>query len=100
MLNTRKIIDFKSKQDTNPSKLASAIAHNIGRADVRISCLGPEAVNATIKALIIAKKYTQNEDFTLIFDFFSIMETDQQAPENSLNVIQVLVSIKESTNDR
>lgn len=96
MINTRSIIDFRSKQDTNPSKLASAIAHNIGMADVRISCLGSEAVNATITALIIAKKYTQNENFLLTFDFFSVQETDpRNSEQGTINVKQVVVSIKE-----
>jgi len=86
----RHIIDFKAKQETDPSKLASAIAHNIANADIRVSCLGPQAVNATIKALIIAKKYTQNEPFTLIFDFFSVNETDSEGV--TLNVVQAVIS--------
>lgn len=97
-MTTRNIIDFKSKQDTNPSKLASAIAHNVGRADIRISCLGCQAVNAAVKALIIAKKYTQNEDFLLTFDFFSLQETDPLNDGGSINVIQIIVSIKERPN--
>lgn len=88
---TRNIIEFKSKQGTNPSKLASAIAHNIANADIRISCLGPQAVNAAIKALVIAKRYIQNENYNLVFDFFSI---DEVGAEDgiTLNVIQVVVS--------
>lgn len=87
------MIQFKSKADTNPSKLASAIAHNIANSDIEISCLGPEAVNATIKGLIIAKKYTQNEDFKLNFDFFSIEQTDEEG--RVCNVIKAEVSKKE-----
>lgn len=88
---TRNIIEFKSKQTTDPSKLASAIAHNIVNADIRISCLGPQAVNAAIKALIIAKKYIQNENYNLIFDFFSVDEVGREDGV-ALNVIQVIVS--------
>ena len=88
---TRNIIEFKSMQTTNPSKLASAIAHNIANADIRISCLGPGAVNAAIKALIIAKRYIQNENFNLIFDFFSVDEVGA-TDGATLNVIQVIVS--------
>lgn len=87
---TRNVIDFKSKQATNPSKLASAIAHNIANADIRVSCLGPQAVSVAIKALIIAKKYVQNEQFKLIFDFYSVDETDSEGVV--LNIIQVLIS--------
>lgn len=88
---TRNIIEFKSKQATNPSKLASAIAHNIANADIRISCLGPQAVNAAIKALVIAKRYIQNENYNLIFDFFSV---DEVGAEDgiTLNIIQIIVS--------
>jgi len=81
---------FKAKQDTEPSKLASAIAHNIANSDIQISCLGPQAVNATIKGLIIAKKYIQNQPFNLVFDFFSLVEVDDEGTE--LNVIKVNVS--------
>lgn len=84
------MIYFKSKQTTEPSKLASAIAHNITNSDITVSCLGPQAVNACIKGLIIAKKYTQNEPFNLKFDFFSVEETDQD--ENILNVVQAVIS--------
>ena len=84
------MIQFKSKADTDPSKLASAIAHNIQNSDIEVSCLGPSAVNATIKALVIAKKYTQNENFKLRFDFFSLEETDDEG--NLFNVIKVEVS--------
>ena len=42
------MIYFKSKQTTEPSKLASAIAHNIKNSDIEIKCLGPQAVNAAI----------------------------------------------------
>lgn len=87
------MIQFKSKQDTNPSKLASAIAHNIANSDIEISCLGPQAVNATIKGLVIAKKYTQNENFKLKFDFFQIEETDEEG--KPFNVIKVEVSKEE-----
>lgn len=86
------MIQFKTKSDTNPSKLASAIAHNIEHSDIEISCLGPSAVNAAVKGLIIAKKYTQNRDFKLKFDFFSINETDSEDEERELNVIKVKVS--------
>lgn len=84
------MIQFKSKQDTNPSKLASAIAHNIANSSIEISCLGPQAVNATIKALVIAKKYTQNESFKLHFDFYSLEELDEEG--KPFNVIKVEVS--------
>lgn len=88
------MIYFKSKQTTEPSKLASAIAHNIKNSDIEIKCLGPQAVNAAIKGLIIAKKYTQNEPFNLVFDFFSVEESDDEG--NILNVIQVRVSKEEN----
>ena len=81
---------FKAKQTTNPSKLASAIAHNIGTSDITIDCLGPQAVNATAKGLIIAKKYTQNEPFNLTFDLFSLEEVDSEGI--TINVIQFVVS--------
>lgn len=88
---TRNIIEFKSKQTTDPSKLASAIAHNIANADIRISCLGAQAVNASIKALVIAKRYLQNENFILVFDFFSVNEVGAE-DGTTLNVIQIIVS--------
>ena len=88
---TGNIIEFKSKQTTDPSKLASAIAHNIVNADIRVSCLGPQAVNAAIKALVIAKRYIQNENFTLTFDFFSVDEVGAE-DGSTLNVIQVIIS--------
>lgn len=84
------MIYFKSKQDTDPSKLASAIAHNITNSDIEISCLGSQAVNATIKGLVIAKKYVQNEPFTLTFDFYSLEESNDKG--EVLNVIKVVVS--------
>ena len=81
---------FKAKQTTNPSKLASAIAHNIGHSDITVDCLGPQAVNATAKGLIIAKKYIQNEPFTLAFDLFSLEEVD--ADGITINIIQFVIS--------
>lgn len=86
----RNVIDFKANQTTNPSKLASAIVHNIVNADIRVNCLGPQAVCSAIKALIIAKKYAQNNDYKLTFDFYSVDETDAEGAV--LNIIQVLVS--------
>lgn len=86
----RNVIDFKANQTTNPSKLASAIVHNIVNADIRVNCLGPQAVCSAIKALIIAKKYAQNSDYKLTFDFYSVDETDAEGAV--LNIIQVLVS--------
>lgn len=84
------MIQFKSKQDTNPSKLASAIAHNIANSDIEVSCLGPQAVNATIKALVIAKKYTQNENFKLHFDFYQIEEVGEDG--QPFNVIKAEIT--------
>lgn len=84
------MIYFKSKQTTEPSKLASAIAHNIANSDITISCLGTQAVNATIKGIIIAKKFVQNEPFKLTFDFFTVEETDENG--DVLNIIQTVVS--------
>ena len=84
------MIYFKSKQGTDPSKLASAIAHNITNSDIEVSCLGSQAVNATIKGLIIAKKYIQNEPFNLTFDFYSLEESDPNG--EILNVIKVVIS--------
>ena len=81
---------FKAKQTTNPSKLASAIAHNIGNSDITIDCLGAQAVNATAKGLIIAKKYIQNEPYTLTFDLFSLEEVDSEGV--TINIIQFVVS--------
>jgi len=86
----RNVIDFKANQTTNPSKLASAIVHNIVNADIRVNCLGPQAVCSAIKALIIAKKYAQNNDYKLTFDFYSVDETDAEGA--TLNIIQVLIS--------
>ena len=88
---TRNIIEFKSKQTTDPSKLSSAIAHNINNADIRISCLGAQAVNAAVKALVIAKRYIQNENFNLIFDFFAVEEVGAEDGV-ALTVIQIIVS--------
>lgn len=84
------MIYFKSKQTTEPSKLASAIAHNIANSDITISCVGPQAVNATIKGLIIAKRFIQNESYKLTFDFFSVEETDENG--EVLNLVQAVVS--------
>jgi stage V sporulation protein SpoVS len=81
---------FKAKQTTNPSKLASAIAHNIANSDITVDCLGPQAVNAAAKGLIIAKKYIQNEPYTLTFDLFSLEEVDSEGI--TINVIQFVVS--------
>lgn len=72
------MIYFKSKHDTEPSKLASAIAHNIEHSDIEISCMGVQAVNATVKALVVAKKFIQNKDFNLKFDFFLVEEENEQ----------------------
>lgn len=83
------MIQFRAKSDTNPSKLASAIAHNISNSDIEISCAGSNAVNAAVKGLIIAKKYTQNEDFKLKFDFFSINETGEDGQEFSITKVEV-----------
>lgn len=83
------MIQFKAKSDTNPSKLASAIAHNIANSDIEIACAGSNAVNAAIKGLIIAKKYTQNEDFKLHFDFFSIQEQGEDGQEFSITKVEV-----------
>lgn len=88
------MIFFKSKRTTEPSKLASAIAHNIANSDITVSCLGPEAVNAAIKGLIIAKKFTQNEPFSLTFDFFTVEETDDNG--DTINIVQVVVSHKDN----
>lgn len=82
------MIQFKSKRDTIPSKLASAIAHNIMNSDIEISCLGPEAVNATVKGLVIAKKFVQNENFKLKFDFVTLEATgDEGEPYNYIKAI-------------
>lgn len=85
------MIQFKAKATTNPGKLASAIAYNIKNADIEVSCAGASAVNSAIKALIIAKKYTQNEEFTLGFDFLSIQEINPET-EEEFNTIKVIVS--------
>lgn len=87
------MIQFKSKRDTIPSKLASAIAHNITNSDIEISCLGAEAVNATVKGLVIAKKFTQNENFKLNFDFVTLEATDDEG--KPYNYIKVIVSKEE-----
>lgn len=87
------MIYFKSKQSTDPGKLASAIAHNIKNSDITISCVGPQAVNAAVKGLIITKKFIQNEPFTLSFDFFAVDETDEEG--RLLNLIQVVISKEE-----
>lgn len=87
------MITFKSKKDTIPSKLASAIAHNVGNSDIEILCLGPEAVNAAIKGLVIAKKFTQNEPYKLKFDFYTMEETDEEG--KTFNVIKAIVSKEE-----
>lgn len=87
------MIQFKAKQTTNPSKLASAIAYNITNSDIEILCAGAEAVNTTVKGLIIAKKYTQNESFKLKFDFFSLKETNEDG--ETFNIIKALVSKEE-----
>ena len=84
------MIQFKSKHDTNPSKLASAITYNIANSDIEIACAGSQAVDATVKGLIIAKKYTQNEEFKLKFDVFSLKETDESG--DTLNIIKFVVS--------
>lgn len=84
------MIQFKAKTDTVPSKLASAIAHNITNSDIEISCLGAEAVNASIKALVIAKKFTQNKNFNLKFDFFQLEGTDEN--NRIYNFIKIVVS--------
>lgn len=83
------MIQFKASADTNPGKLASAIAHNIKHSDIEVTCAGTAAVNQTVKALIIAKKYTQNEDFTLKFDFFSLEETTAEGTE--LYIIKAVI---------
>lgn len=90
------MILFKSKHDTIPSKLASAIAYNIENSDIEISCIGTDAVNATIKGLIIAKKFTQNCPYALAFDFYSVEELGEDG--ETFNVIKAVVSKKERGN--
>lgn len=84
------MIQFKAGKTTNPSKLASAIAHNIKNSDITIGCAGNDAVNNTVKALIVAKMYIQNEDFTLKFDFESSQEVDVN--EEAFSIVKVIVS--------
>ena len=78
------MIQFKSKKDTNPGKLASAIAYNIKNSDIEVLSAGGQALSATIMALVIAKSYTQNQNFTLKFDFSSIKEVTDEGKEISL----------------
>lgn len=89
------MIYFKACAETDPSKLGSAIAHNIRHSDIEIACAGSQAIGATIKGLIIAKKYTQNEPFTLNFDFFSIQERTEEGAV--FTVIQAKVSKTDKT---
>jgi stage V sporulation protein SpoVS len=84
------MISFKTKQETNPSKLGSAIAYNIKNSDIEVSCTGPNAVNAAIKGCIIAKKYTLNEPFRLTFDLDSEQETDAEG--KPFTVVKVIIS--------
>lgn len=86
------MIQYKAKKDTNPSKLASAIAHHVGQSDIEITGMGEGAVNAMVKAFVIAKKYTQNEDFKLSFDFDITNPKDEE--DNELTVIHAYVSSK------
>lgn len=84
------MIQFKAKYNTLPRKLASAIAHNINNSDISITCVGAEAVNNTIKALICAEEFTRNRYYHLKFKFYQLEDVDDDG--KPYNYIKVVVS--------
>lgn len=86
------MLTFKTKSDTIPSKLASAIAHNIENSDIEILSLGDGALSKTVKGLVIAKEFIKNAPFKLEFDFFTLTETDDEGKD--IVTIKTVVSKK------
>lgn len=84
------MIQFKAKFDTLPKKLASAIAHNIDNNDIAVTCVGAEAVNNTVKALIVAEEFTRNRRYNLKFKFHQLQDVSDDG--KTYNYIKIVVS--------
>lgn len=76
-METKNIIEFRVKKDTDVKNLSSAIFANIKNTDkIELKCIGVPAVNQAVKAVITARGLATPAGFDIIirpyFDILSI----------------------------